>query len=250
MESLGSQIRPEMEETIECWDDDGDLQFNEGIQFRAASSTGSITNSSFRPSGHRDSISSRRSARSDLDSNAGDEDWQVFLQDNDEFSKEEALASAKHAGIPIPADIPSSALIGGAIKRLNNRKPKRTFVDDWSEDVELPDPDTVLQLRTPQDTSFPESLRQISSAATSPIKTTVSSPWHEDISTRLQSAFTGLERYQDENDSPINQAVPTIKPPVPRSPPKKAMGDPNTTNTFQDQDEADDFDLEDRKSVV
>lgn len=244
MESLGSQIRPEMEETIECWDDDGDLQFNEGIQFRAASSTGSITNSSFRPSGHRDSISSRRSARSDLDSNAGDEDWQVFLQDNDEFSKEEALASAKHAGIPIPADIPSSALIGGAIKRLNNRKPKRTFVDDWSEDVELPDPDTVLQLRTPQDTSFPESLRQISSAATSPIKTTASSPWHEDISTRLQSAFTGLERYQDENDSPINQIVPTIKPPVPRSPPKKAMGGSNTTSTFKDQEEADDFDFD------
>jgi len=233
-----------MEETIECWDDDGDLQFNEGIQFRAASSTGSITNSSFRPSGHRDSISSRRSARSDLDSNAGDEDWQVFLQDNDEFSKEEALASAKHAGIPIPADIPSSALIGGAIKRLNNRKPKRTFVDDWSEDVELPDPDMVLQLRTPQDTSFPESLRQISSAATSPIKTTASSPWHEDISTRLQSAFTGLERYQDENDSPINQIVPTIKPPVPRSPPKKAMGGSNTTSTFKDQDETDEFDLE------
>ncbi|KAJ5580913.1 hypothetical protein N7450_007214 [Penicillium hetheringtonii] len=231
MESLGSQIRPEMEETIECWDDDGDLQFNEGIQFRAASSTGSITNSSFRPSGHRDSISSRRSARSDLDSNAGDEDWQVFLQDNDEFSKEEALASAKHAGIPIPADIPSSALIGGAIKRLNNRKPKRTFVDDWSEDVELPDPDTVLQLRTPQDTSFPESLRQISSAATSPIKTTASSPWHEDISTRLQSAFTGLERYQDEND-------------IPRSPPKKAMGGSNTTSTFKDQEEADDFDFD------
>ncbi|KAJ6000097.1 hypothetical protein N7481_000506 [Penicillium waksmanii] len=219
MESLGHQPRLDIEETIECWDDDGDLQFNEGIQFRATSSA---------------------------DSNAGDEDWQVFLQDNDEFSKEEALASAKHAGIPIPADIPSSALIGGAIKRLSTRKQKRTFVDDWSEDVELPDPDTVLELRTPQDTTFPESLRQVSSAATSPIKTTASPIWHEDISTRLQSAFTGLEQYQDENDSPVNhnhnQAVPTIRSPVPRSPQKKSMSGARANN-FQEP-EADDFDLE------
>lgn len=248
MESLAPQAqpRPDPEEPIECWDDDGDLQFTEGIQFRTASSTGSlagsITNSSFRPSGHRDSISSRRSARSDIDSNAGDEDWQVFLQDNDEFSKEEALASAKHAGIPIPTDIPSSALIGGAIKRLTTRKPKRTFVDDWSEDVELPDPDTVLELRTPQDTFFPENLPQISSAATSPIKTTASPAWHDDISTRLQSAFTSLDQFPDENNSPINQAVPTIKPPVPRSPQKKPLG--STSTNIPVEQEADDFGLD------
>jgi len=36
----------------------------------------SVTGSSVRR-GRRDSISSRRSARSDLDSNFGDEDWQV-----------------------------------------------------------------------------------------------------------------------------------------------------------------------------
>ncbi|KAJ5095177.1 hypothetical protein N7532_007468, partial [Penicillium argentinense] len=241
MESPGPQPRPDTDENIECWDDDGDLQFADGIQFRAASSAGSITNSSFRPSGHRDSISSRRSARSDLDSNAGDEDWQVFLQENDDFSKEEALASAKHAGITIPTDIPSSALIGGAIKRLTTRKPKRTFVDDWSEDVELPDPDTVLQLRIPQDANFPETLRQISSAATSPIKTMASPAWHEDISTRLQSALTGLDNFQEESDSPVNQKVPTIRSPVPRSPQKNYASD---TKDIAAKSEADDCDLD------
>ncbi|KAJ5381039.1 uncharacterized protein N7496_003467 [Penicillium cataractarum] len=219
MEFPTAQGRPHgTEEIIECWDDDDDLQFNDGLQFRAASSTGSVANSSFRPSGHRDSISSRRSARSDLDSNAGDEDWQVLLHDNDEFSKEEALASAKHAGIPIPSDIPSSALIGGAIKRLSARKSKRTFVDDWSDDVELPGPGAVLELKTPQDNAFPDTLRQISSAATSPVKSTASPSWNDDISTRLQAAFSPLERFQDENNYPMNHDVPTIKAPAPRSP--------------------------------
>ncbi|KAJ5929404.1 hypothetical protein N7454_007252 [Penicillium verhagenii] len=223
MESRITQTQPEEDAQIECWDDDDDLQFVEGIQSRAASSTGSIANSSFRPSGHRDSISSRRSARSDLDSNVGDEDWQVPLHDTDEFAKEEALASAKIAGIPIPANIPSSALLGGAIKRLSTRKPKRTFVDDWSEDVELPGPDTILQLRTSQGEAFPDSIRHISSAVTSPVKSTASSPWNENITTRLQSALGSLNRFHDEDDDgAFNWDIPTIKAPTPRSPQKIA----------------------------
>ncbi|OOQ90941.1 putative cytokinesis regulator (Byr4) [Penicillium brasilianum] len=241
MEFPTTQERPHgTDEVIECWDDDDDLQFNDGIQFRATSSTGSLTNSSFRPSGHRDSISSRLSARSDLDSNAGDEDWQVLLHDNDEFSKEEALASAKHAGIPIPADIPSSALIGGAIKRLSARKSKRTFVDDWSDDVELPGPGAVLELKTPRDNAFPDSLRQISSAATSPVKSTSPPFWNDDISTRLQAAFSPLERFQDENNHPMNFEVPTINAPTPRSP-KKSPVDLAGFN-HADNREMDDFD--------
>ncbi|KAJ6085955.1 hypothetical protein N7486_010236 [Penicillium sp. IBT 16267x] len=241
MESIIPQTRPEEDEQIECWDDDDDLQFTEGVQSRAASSTGSMANSSFRPSGHRDSISSRRSARSDLDSNVGDEDWQVPLHDNDEFAKEEALASAKKAGIPIPANIPSSALLGGAIKRLSTRKPKRCFVDDWSEDVELPGPDAILQLRTAHDVTFPESIRQISSAATSPVKSTASSSWNENISTRLQSALGSLDRFQDDDDDgPINWDVPTIKAPNPRSPQRIA---PNVAGkNLNMEQEADDFD--------
>ncbi|KAJ5698257.1 hypothetical protein N7462_000262 [Penicillium macrosclerotiorum] len=217
-----TRAQPYEQDMVECWDDDDDLQFNDGCQFHAASSTGSVTNSSFRPSGHRDSISSRRSARSDIDSNAGDEDWQVLLHDNDEFSKEEALASAKNAGIPIPADIPNSALVGGAIKRLSARKSRKTFVDDWSEDVELPGPDTILALKTPRTIAFPETLRQISSAATSPVKSTASPSWSDDIATRLQSTLANLDRLQDENICLVNGDVPTIKAPVPRSPQKNS----------------------------
>ena len=122
MDSLPHQLRPGTDEPIECWDDDDDLQFNGDVQFRTASSAGSITNSSFRPSGHRDSISSRLSARSDLDSNVGDEDWQVPLYENDEFAKEEAIASAKTAGIPIPTDFPNRL---SSAARLNACLPER-----------------------------------------------------------------------------------------------------------------------------
>ncbi|KAJ5263724.1 hypothetical protein N7478_011329 [Penicillium angulare] len=241
MDSPMNLTQPEKDEPqIECWDDDDDLQFNEGVQFGAASSTGSVTNSSFRPSGHRDSISSRRSARSDLDSNAGDEDWQVPLHDSDDFAKEEALASAKRAGIPIPANIPSSALLGGAIKRLSNRKSKRTFVDDWTEDVELPGPEFILKLRNSQHATFPDTIRQISSTVTSPVKSTASSNWNEDVSTRLQSALTGLDRIQDENDEPINQYVPILKAPTPRSPQKPPTRVP--AGDLLGTQESDDFD--------
>ena len=236
--------RPNMDETIECWDDDDDLQLNDAFHFRTASSAGSIANSSVRPSGHRDSISSRRSARSDLESNAGDEDWQVLLPDNDEVSKEEALASAKNAGIPLPADIPSSALLGGAIKRLSARKTKRTFVDDWSDEVELPGPDAILELKMPQDSLFPDTLQQISSAATSPVKSTASPSWNENISTRLQSALATLDHFQDEKDTLINQDVPTIKAPMPRSPRKPVVTATGGGPAVKQEDEDFDQDLE------
>ncbi|EPS34148.1 hypothetical protein PDE_09112 [Penicillium oxalicum 114-2] len=228
------------DEVIECWDDDDDLQFNESVQFRTASSTGSLANCSFRPSGHRDSISSRLSARSDLDSNAGDEDWQVLLHENDDFSKEEALASAKHAGIPIPSDIPSSALIGGAIKRLSARKSKRTFVDDWSEDVELPSPDAVLQLKTPRENTFPESLRHLGSTATSPVKSSAAPNWEVDLSSRLQAAFVPLSRFQDDHDFDEDLDIPTIKVPAPRSPQK--MAESLAQSTLAGARDAEDFD--------
>ncbi|CAI7626368.1 unnamed protein product [Penicillium discolor] len=238
MESLPIHLRPGTDEPIECWDDDDDLQFSEDIHFRTASSAGSITNSSFRPSGHRDSISSRRSARSDIDSNAGDEDWQVPLYDNDEFAKEDAIASAKTAGIPIPPDIPKSALIGGTIKRLSTRKTKQTFVDDWSEDVELPGPETMLQLKIPRETMFPDSLRNLSSAATSPVKSTVSPSWDDEFSTRLQSTLRPFDTFQDDSDSLETRDIPTLKAPTPRSPKKLNIG--NVGSGFNIEQEADD----------
>lgn len=241
MESLPIHLRPGTDEPIECWDDDDDLQFSEDIHFRTASSAGSIANSSFRPSGHRDSISSRRSARSDIDSNVGDEDWQVPLYDNDEFAKEEAIASAKTAGIPIPPDIPKSALIGGTIKRLSTRKTKQTFVDDWSEDVELPGPETLLRLKLPRETVFPDSLRNLSSAATSPVKSTASPSWDDEFSARLQSTLRPFDTFQDDNDSLETRDIPTLKAPTPRSPKKSNIGNVGNVGSGSNiEQEADD----------
>ncbi|KAI7976049.1 hypothetical protein EIK77_008067 [Talaromyces pinophilus] len=145
---------------IESWDDDGDLQGLDDIQFHAISTTTSVTGSMLR-SGHRDSISSRRSIRSDVESNAGDEDWQLLLRDNDEAGTEEAIASARNAGIPIPDNVPKSALLSGSIKKLQSKQNKRSVIDDWSEDLEIPDADVELSLKSKGHESFPESINQI-----------------------------------------------------------------------------------------
>ncbi|KAF7593148.1 hypothetical protein BBP40_011861 [Aspergillus hancockii] len=246
MESLTLQVQHGDEETIECWDDDDDLQCYEDIHLRTASSATSVTNFSVRLSGHRDSISSRRSGRSDIDSNVGgDEDWQVQLLDNEEGVNEEAIASAKNAGIPLPANLPRSALVGGTIKRLGRRRLKQDFVDDWSEDVEFPGPGALLELKSPQESSFPESLRQISSAATSPVKASTSPFWGDEISSHIQSALSGLDNYQVDDSFGDADDVPTIKAPRSRSPRRTGFfNDPrldNQSDALENFDE--DFDL-------
>ncbi|KAH1981028.1 hypothetical protein LV164_008449 [Aspergillus fumigatus] len=221
MESSTCQVPHGDEETIECWDDDGDLHCYEDIHIRTASTATSVTNVSTRRSGHRDSISSRRSTRSDLDSNAAeDEDLQVQLPDDDEDLSEDAIASAKNAGIPLPVNVPKSALIGGTIKRLGRRKPRKNFIDDWSDDVELPGPDAALELKKFKDTVFPETLRQLSSATNSPVKRSPSPLWEDDLSTRLQSALTNLSQFTDDSNHSLADIdkVPTIKVAKPRSP--------------------------------
>ncbi|KAL4894651.1 hypothetical protein BDV59DRAFT_14248 [Aspergillus ambiguus] len=226
MEPFTLQVRHDDEETIECWDDDDDLQCYGDIQLRAASTATSVTNSSVRRSGHRDSISSRRSARSDLDSNVGtDEDWQVQLLDNDDAVNEEAITSARNAGIPLPANVPKSALVGGTIKRLGQRKPKKEFIDDWSEEVEPPGPDSVLELKTPQATCFPESLRQVNSTATSPVKTSAPQFGSDSPPIPLQSPLTELDSLRDVDVVADFEDVPTIKVAKPRSPQRASVAD-------------------------
>lgn len=63
-----------------------------------------------------------------------------------------AISSAKQAGIPIPTSVPSSALLGGAIKRLGKKKSSRKIAvdDDWGNDLELPtNPGEGLKLKAP-----------------------------------------------------------------------------------------------------
>lgn len=109
-----------MASNIENWDDDGDIDFD-----------------------HSQSISSRHSNFSSrlstkTESNAGDEDWQVLVASHDENATKTAIQSAKQAGIPIPQSVPSSALLGGTIKKLGKKKSRRNLDDDWGLDIELP----------------------------------------------------------------------------------------------------------------
>jgi hypothetical protein len=120
--------------TIENWDDDGDFQ---GDLFPNSMST-------------VPSLSSRVSVRSE--SNTGDDDWQVLITPNDKLSTLNAISSAKQAGIPIPTSVPSSALLGGSIKRLGKKKSSRKIAvdDDWGNDLELPtDAGAGLKLKAP-----------------------------------------------------------------------------------------------------
>ena len=242
MQPLTLQLRHDDDEAIECWDDDGDLQCNEDIQFRTVSRATSVTNSSARPSGHRDSISSRRSARSDLDSNAGgDEDWQVLLHESDDLVNDRAFASARGAGIPLPANVPKSALVGGTIKRLGRKKPNRVFADDWAEDLELPNSDSVLELKYPLEPGFPESLGQISSAGASPVKP--SSPLQDDNISPWPSALTSLSDFRLEGDSSDMQDMSTIEIAKLRTQPRETPISDSGPNNADVENLDDDFEF-------
>lgn len=224
MDTLNDQSRHGDDNAIECWDDDGDFQCIDDIQLFTASTTNtSLTNPSIRPSGHRDSISSRRSARSaDLDSiPGGDDDWQVLVHDHDELTTEATFPSAKNAGVPIPENVPKSALTGGTIKRLGQRKTK-DFVDDWSEDVVFPSSDTPLKLKTPQESTFPDLLHTVDSTTTSPVKASASSFWKDDIPVRPQPALpSALNNFREQND--CDRDILTIKDTKDGSPQQKAV---------------------------
>ncbi|KAB2579752.1 hypothetical protein DIS24_g7296 [Lasiodiplodia hormozganensis] len=133
----------QMSPHIENWDDDDD--FHGDLFAQSASSHANLSRSSRAPSLRSESA-------------AGEEDWQVLLAPNDEASTKDAISSAKHAGIPIPTTVPSSALLGGTIKRLG-KKPSRQKIhqdDDWADDLELPGPSSgTLKLKTLQPPATP-----------------------------------------------------------------------------------------------
>ncbi|KAF1918202.1 hypothetical protein BDU57DRAFT_537781 [Ampelomyces quisqualis] len=119
---------------FESWDD-GDFEDSDGLLFKPSA---------------MHTLSSRMSVRSE--SNTGDDDWQVLLAPNDALSTNRAIHSAQQAGIPIPASVPSSALLGGSIQRLGRKKSARNMDvdDDWGNDLELPtNPGERLKLKPP-----------------------------------------------------------------------------------------------------
>lgn len=145
------------EEMVENWDDDNDLDIG-GDDFTFRSASIATTAASYQ----RDSLSSRLSGRSDFDSNYGDEERHVHLPGDDERSTLDAIATAKKAGIPIPQNVPPSALTGGTIKRLGGRKIKKFIQDDWDDgDLELPS-EGGWNIKRQDASNFPDALRQVS----------------------------------------------------------------------------------------
>ncbi|KAK7608670.1 hypothetical protein BKA81DRAFT_405555 [Phyllosticta paracitricarpa] len=126
---------------IENWDDDGDFQgdfFTHSVASSAAHTAFSL--SSRAPSLRSESVND-------------EDDWQqVLIKPNDDASTRNAISQAKQAGIPLPSSTPSSALLGGTIKRLGKTPSRQKITDeDWGDDIELPGPSSDgLKLKTPQ----------------------------------------------------------------------------------------------------
>ncbi|KAI9883616.1 MAG: hypothetical protein M1823_004604 [Watsoniomyces obsoletus] len=167
MAPLTLKPRP-IQDDVECWDDDDDLQVDE-LQLASKAATAGAQQSA-----NRESLSSRLSAPSEFDSvTGGDEERQVVLPADDEQSTTDAIASAINAGIPIPTNVPASALLGGTIKRLGGKRSRKTINDDWSEDLDLSAAakSGSLKMKRPDENDFPDALPDFGGA--SPMKRAV-----------------------------------------------------------------------------
>lgn len=226
---------------MENWDDDDFMIDNEDLTFRSTSTATATNNHSHR----RDSHTSFRSER---DSLFGDEDREVHLAGEDEKSTLDAISAAQNAGIPIPQNVPPSALVGGTIKRLGGRKIKKIVQEDWGDDIELPQTGQALRIK-PQDASqFPETLRQVSgSLSSSPVKlmkpaVIYRSPKKENHP--RSSAASTLDRFRDndDDDDVFGDGAATIKAPkvLPRHKPISLITPP----TPRKKEEEDDFEMD------
>ena len=216
MEPLTLKQQHPEEEAIENWDDDTDFKDLDDLQFRHASSTTVASSQAHR----RDSVSSRMSTRSDRES-AVDEDWQVLLATDDEKSTADAISSAKSAGIPIPQNVPTSALLGGTIKRLGGRRIKKALVDDWGDDIEIPRPqEGGLKLKQPGEGEYLDPLHGFSiefPSIPTPSKPQSKTSFMNRLAsaTKVTTGSTTLENFRDE-DNDFFGDLQTIKMPKSR----------------------------------
>ena len=222
MEPLTLKLRtPAESPDVENWDDD-DFGNLEDVHFRTASTATSIVSQP--QANHRsDSISSRMSIRSE--SNQGDENWDVLV--DEQAPIKDAIALAKSKGIPLPANIPRSALEGGTIRRLKGKEIKKAIADDWSEDLDIPGADMPLKLAKHEERHLSESLRQISAA----FKTSPKTPESKELldqtirSPKSRSAVMPitLDAFRDTDEDASFGDVPTIKVAKHRSPQKPLL---------------------------
>ncbi|KAK4101011.1 hypothetical protein N658DRAFT_471929 [Parathielavia hyrcaniae] len=235
--TLRLKARLPVEDEIETWDDEDFLIDGDDLAFHSLSNSANISTN------RRDSQSS---FRSDFESIHGEEEKQVHLPDNDEKSTLNAIAAAAKAGIPLPQNVPPSALMGGTIKRLGGRKIKKIFQEDWVDDLEFPD-GQALQIKPRDGAQFPEVLRQVSnSTQPSPSKppkelqAMIFEGAKENRSTP-PSSFIDLDKFRDADDDDdfFGDGGATIKvskrreapkplslitPPTPQKPTSGAVG--------------------------
>lgn len=215
MDTLRIQDRKPVEEDVENWDDDDFLIDADDLALRNPSSH----SANFPHSLRRESTLSQLSMRSERESVHAEEDKQVHLPDNDENSTLNAIAIAARAGIPIPRDVPSSAL-QGTIKRLGGRKVRRILQDDWSDDLMFPDGADALRIKTQDPARFPDVLRHTSSTHPSPSKPAEPSssagsrqtPYAATTAATLAPPIN-LERFRDteDDDDLFGDGTETIK---------------------------------------
>jgi hypothetical protein len=267
MDKLTLKPRKAVEETVENWDDDDFLEIG-GDDFASRSASLATTAAS----NHRDSVSSRLSTRSDFDSTHGDEEKQVHLPGDDERSTIDAIATATKAGIPIPQNVPSSALMGGTIKRLGGRKIKKIIQDDWDDgDLELPG-EGGFKIKQQDGSNFPDALRQVSgpgSVQASPIKGLQAAPkFNLSPQPKLKpkgAATNLLDRFRDDDDdnffgdggdtikvSKSRQApklLPLITPPTPQKGEKATDPEDDFEQDFQLPADGEPLKLSARKDI-
>ncbi|ESZ90985.1 hypothetical protein SBOR_8619 [Sclerotinia borealis F-4128] len=216
MDQLVLEPGKPVEDDVENWDDD-DLDIGgDDFTLRSASVATTATIASTR----RESVSSRLSIRSDFN-----EERQVHLPEDDERATNDAIATAKRAGIPLPENIPSSALLGGTIKRLGGRKVRKIISDDWDDgDLEVP-AGQALKIKRQDGSRFPETLRQVSGGSSflSPQKTLMAAPvFHVSPRPELKTKTAStnmLDRYRDEEDDDfLGDGEATIKVAKKRNP--------------------------------
>ncbi|KAK8129747.1 cytokinesis regulator [Apiospora kogelbergensis] len=224
MDTLRLKPRTPVEEEVENWDDD-DFMIDDDLTFGNGSTTGQ----------HGNRRDSHNSFRSDRESLGGDEERLLHLPGDDEKSTLDAIAAVTNAGIPIPKNVPPSALIGGTIKRLGGKKLKKIYQEDWGDDMELPSPGQALRIKQPDSSQFPETLRQVSgsSAAPSPVKSATASftqdtPLWDSPPKQLASPFS------------MEVSPKRLAPPAEISPSKKKLITPVDLDRFRDNDDDDD----------
>lgn len=219
MDTLRLKPRQPVEDDLENWDDDDFVIDGDDLTFQSHSTSANA------PSHRRDSHSS---LRSDFESIHGEEEKQVILPGDDEKSTLDAIAAAAKAGIPIPTNVPPSALMGGTIKRLGGRKIKQIIQEDWGDDLVFPEPGQVLSVKPQDGSKFPDALRQVSgSTQGSPTKApSTSSPaiWEEIAPGKpaVLSNAINLDRFRDDDDDDdiFGDAAATIKVAKRRQAPK------------------------------